>query len=136
MEAPVSGKGGDTDTRARRSPGSEKLIRPGGDGRSAGWRDYGIDSPERDRTTAASPLLIVPSALKSERKFAALTGWPERDRVCCASPEFTFRSAVVSPRRNPTVTSVWSMFWLSVSLTSLNAMVRRCAFATPVKLTK
>ena len=45
-------------------------------------RCYGMNVPERARTMkAASPLLTLPSRLKSERKLVASAGWPERLRT-------------------------------------------------------
>lgn len=56
--------------------------------------------PERERAMNVSPLLRLPSLLKSERKLAALVLCPERFRTCVASPELTLRSPFVSRTRH------------------------------------
>src|SRR3954464_8570409 len=100
-----------------------------------GQRPYGKVCPALAFTWPMSDAVMVPLALTSVRKLAAVTGTPDWLLVWPMSVAVTLRLPLVSPRRKPTTIGVSARTWLALLVTLLSVTVTFWASVTPVRFT-
>src|SRR5437762_10992815 len=91
--------------------------------------------PTADLTNDTSVALIEPSAVISERKFAAVTDWPIADLTLATSLELTVPFPLVSPVSNFIMTELSGRTCKNSSVTSLSVTVSVCELETPARST-
>src|SRR4051812_42690743 len=96
---------------------------------------YGNAVPDLLLTSPISPLLSVPSAFTSLRKFDASTVCPDLDYVWLISAELTVPSPFVSAINIPTDIGTELLLPPAESFTFVRVTVITCALLTPVRLT-